>query len=820
MYPDVRMQPVPCAAARSSHRPSSILVLASLPALVLSACGGGGGGGDSGNGAPPALDEGALSVGDFGYVSERPPGFHPLRTGTASLVPRAELVAALPLQAGGTLLDGREGPDAAFAGLAGLAAVLGSGSTILALGRSNLDDDAADELVAVVRTGASVALVGLDRGATGAFSSSVLQVLSASSFERATLVTADLDHDQRDEFAVLLDHASSVAQRRLVLVDDLDTAFVLRHSEQVGVGRSPSLVAWHTEAGSELVVGASADDGRVLARRYRLQASGDLVLAHDWAALRPVIPTPPVLLLEHSSALGVGDCDGDGVEDLVVARNATITALSISSFDLAVLRLDPLDRTEVVAERDYAPPSNFPDLGSREWALSVRRRSGASAEFALYAPYEGHWTACRFSLAPTTLDWNTSRLTLPPIHASGERIAAAIGDTDSDGTQEVLLGIAEDRPLTLTHAYTELHVDGNAVTQTVDRTGSGRLASAAPCVTLADVDADGLVVRSTGLTMLRVATPIPLVLLAAPPTRAGIDQNHSASTTSYSHASGIGRAIEVSTRATLSAYVGYEVEDVFGAVGANGRTTIGETLARSDITSSSVVQVQSYTGAHDVDVIVFQGTLYESHEYVIEHAPDPAHVGLPFTIDLPVATRTYKWTVPYFDSKVAPEDRVDPALLPHTPGDPESYPRRAALAQELAGQVAWSTSQPLTVGQGSQSSAASIVLGEAGATTAERTFFVEFESGFKAGYATVGGSVGLEESHAYTVSYSEEATYTGEVGDIQSATSYEAFAYEFGFAVQNVGMARVGGAVVVDPSATPFQVVRYWVQPTGSAYGP
>jgi hypothetical protein len=118
----------------------------------------------------------------------------------------------------------------------------------------------------------------------------------------------------------------------------------------------------------------------------------------------------------------------------------------------------------------------------------------------------------------------------------------------------------------------------------------------------------------------------------------------------------------------------------------------------------------------------------------------------------------------------------------------------------------------------SQRSGASLILGQAGATTQERSFFVEFEAGFKAGYATAGGSFGLATSHAYTVALSEEATYSGFVGDIQSPASYEAHAYEFGFAVQHVGTRRSGNNVTLEPGATPFQVIRYWVQPTGTAY--
>jgi hypothetical protein len=203
-------------------------------------------------------------------------------------------------------------------------------------------------------------------------------------------------------------------------------------------------------------------------------------------------------------------------------------------------------------------------------------------------------------------------------------------------------------------------------------------------------------------------------------------------------------------------------------------------------------------------------------------AQDPSLVGELLTLDVPVATRNYKWSVEYYNSQVRPEVRIGADVLSHTIGDPASYPRRSDLTAQTAPYVSWHTDDapPMQVGQSGGSNAVEIKLSEESSSTTERTFGVNWEAGFSAGGAGFGGSFGVTESNAYTVVASRETSYAGAVGDIPVIAEYEAWRYEFGMVVYHRGLLSDASnqPLTQEKGVLPYQVIRFWTAPNGTAY--
>jgi hypothetical protein len=282
-----------------------------------------------------------------------------------------------------------------------------------------------------------------------------------------------------------------------------------------------------------------------------------------------------------------------------------------------------------------------------------------------------------------------------------------------------------------------------------------------PVLAAGDFDSDGFHVRH----LLVVAGPIPLVLLTAAPTKSGIDQNRDNSSTSYFTSTSSSESVGVTNATSVSVSIGYEVEDLSRLFSASVKGTVERAFEENAIDTTRTTLVQGFGGAYDSDVIIFQATLCRSYEYEIVYAPDPALIGAYFTIDRPVDTDIYKWTVLFFNAGVTAESVLPTQLFPHTIGDPASYRDRLEHAAYMDPLFSWSTSV-LPSGQGSSVSTIAIGFETDNTSDQQRTLSAGVESESKAGGATVGGSFSISESDMYSISVSEATVYGGVVGDI------------------------------------------------------
>jgi hypothetical protein len=206
----------------------------------------------------------------------------------------------------------------------------------------------------------------------------------------------------------------------------------------------------------------------------------------------------------------------------------------------------------------------------------------------------------------------------------------------------------------------------------------------------------------------------------------------------------------------------YEFSDPLGLFrgGASGRVKLEGEIERTVAEMSGQTLTTGFQTNHEKDVIVFQGTLYESYEYEVVAAADPANLGRFLTIDVPVDSRTYKWTLENYNQTVDPQHALHP--FAHTIGDPASYMSEAAAerlvardAQQIPGEgyVGW-LSPKQNVGEGNGINTVTIDLVNQWTTSTRLGWSVTAEQEVKVGSFVAGFSVGIHQDYVWDVSVS------------------------------------------------------------------
>ncbi|MCB9885311.1 MAG: FG-GAP repeat protein [Planctomycetes bacterium] len=796
-----------------------------LLGLLATACSGGGGGG-TGTVTPP-LDQGSYTIDEFTPPPPRPAGFQPLGHDGFQALSRDELFVIAPTaDAEGRIARLQDDPAASQTQFDLVALFAGEGP-IHASAFGQLDADADDEMV-VATVDASETRIDLHvvqrAPGGGPLMRTWFRSLPAKpwNFEDVRVVLADVDGDFRDEVLVAAranSYGNATDGGAVWVLDDPEAGPELlleydRNARHISIDPLP--VDVDGDGVFEVAIGLggdATDDGRYAVRLYDYDAaSRTMVNVHGWKYLWSSS-------VFDSSRAVAGDFDGDGDTDL-----ALIGTRSQSGQRIVDMRLHEFVDTGTAqswpefaqfSSIDVSGPSGF---GYGDYAATALHVARGGDDLVVGQFGGSDYTCDRMHYDRGTGTWNPFGLAFTNVYAD-QTISLCATDIDADGYEELQIALlaypSSGARLDLATFDYETHT---MAWQPSIALGNGGANSRfrLPLLAAGDFDADGLAVQFTGRTELKLGDPVPLVVLGAPPTKDGISQNYDNTESAYSTGTTQGQTIGVSTYSsiTTSASAG---ATLFGVLGVEGRASFERGIERTHTDTRQETVVRGYRGSFDKDVIVFQGTLYETYEYVIVGAPDPSLLGTLLTLDLPVGANTYKWTVAYYNDRVAAEDRIGTDLLTHTPGDVASYPTRGELDALIGSDQHWDMPGSRPVGQGTASDFESVSFETVHATEQQRTISRSYGGG-----ASFGVSVSVDattaEGSTHGVFYGSETSFEASVGDIADIGDYTRWNYSWGFAIQTVGRNGGPGNPTYGSRKHSFQYLRFWVDPQGSAY--
>ncbi|GEM_PF-3605114 len=331
-----------------------------------------------------------------------------------------------------------------------------------------------------------------------------------------------------------------------------------------------------------------------------------------------------------------------------------------------------------------------------------------------------------------------------------------------------------------------------------------------PMLAAADLQGDGLVIAYTNKKVLALSDPVPICLMAAPPTKAGISQNYDDTEVSYGKSRTTTVTHTTSATTTLSGEVGLSADFKNAFYSFDVRATYEKSIERAHGTSKSVTKTVTFVGGHEEDYIIFEGVVYRSYIYKILAARDTSLIGKKISIDVPVQSRVYKWTLSYYNKTVKPEARIDRSqVFKHRVGDPVSYLNESEARGKVNNGRGW-LSPPQTVGQGTRVNEASVDIEKSNSTEETRTITTGVQGEIQIGPFVAGASYGIGNTGIYSIEIGLGAHFAGTIGDIQDRKDFSAWNYAFGVALykQRGGKGKKRG----------FQVLNFWVDPTGTAY--
>ena len=823
------------SAARVLRADRRALALTAMLCSPFVACSGGVGG----SAPDPGLNQGSYNADGFDYVDPHEPGFHPLGTGSTIINELAEQLVVIPYDktpsgygTGGeeTLVWIDESQTEGATQAPNSTDLFGANLAVRGAAAGNFDDDGAKEWVgaAITHSGTRVSLYSADRQEDGTVDVDLVVSFDPGpySIRDTRIELVDLDGDFRDEIIVVArsNYFGNPASHAAVRVfDDPESGAV----ELLNMDRSGRHIdIWGLAADvygderPEVVVslgGDSTNDGAHSVRLYKLDPGAtSMVRVHDWTYLTDDSFTEGV-------KPAIGDFDGDGKDEIATGKSSNLASV----FGILLHQWNEdgsmTAKADVVLNSSFVWPGGIP-LGDHYWKIIAFDRQVGKDELALIAPhlYSGSyhpWRVTLFGYHPVSDSW-TQATHLTGQEWNGQYPALCAGDINADGTEELQWGLVRgyNSEATLWRGYL-LNGQGGGWFTTPPKTFPGNLQrTRTPVLVSGDWDADGLVVQYTGFNQLDVARPIPLAVMSAPPTRAGITQNYGDTTTRFETGTSMTQAWGVTSGTTITASVGAGF-DLFGLIKVGGKATIEESLTTQELNTSQISYVSGYAGSFQSDTIVFQGTLHHSYEYAILSAPDPAAVGQFIRVNIPVDSQTYNWTLEYYNSQVSAEDRIGSEVLTHTPGNIDSYPTFSQLESMVDGSLHWQFPGQQDVGQGLGFNDQEIAFLDENTTEVQRTVSVGGEGEVAIGVGvSAGGS--SESGSIYSVTYSDTTSFATTVGAIQNPAQYEAWRYNWGMFLETHGRTANANNEPTGYAGNkrPFQLVRYWVDRVGGGY--
>jgi len=808
---------------------------------------GGGAGGDNGSAAAgqatghldPKLNEGEYNVAAFGYQDTQPQGFNPLGRDRFHLLRLEETAFVLNGGDGGFYLDdAQHGLTRSPLG----SALSPANAQPVWTGSGNLDDDGNAELV-LLSYGASAITVTVgdndgNKPLAKTRSFSVPHGGATAGSIKAAL--GDFDGDGRQEIAL----AATAGQAGWVRIyDDAAANFALVKEVLTSTNGQGDLDLaagnFDADSSSELAVlrvGSNTDDVNV---SLFDDAEADFALLNT-------IPAQALLPGEGAGndysrwlsggIVRAGNVDGDQQDELyVLLSHQDVDSDGTGNVNVEGRVFDKLATTPTLLASPGVPNGEqYPQKSlERPYDAAFADMDGDGVD-ELYTVHIGidaptyAWYLSQWLPSENPSSWNQPvsyrKLDTGYNPIAFGRLAVISGDELAGETLIVALkNTGSAYPLRTLRILGEASVQANDEHQSfaldipaAEPTAISYPSSAVPLVAGGDFDNDNLQVRYTGNKWQSLASPRPIAVLAAPPLNAGINQGEDASGTAFGKEALRGSASTDELGASYGTTMSFDsstlTDLIGGPLGGLASASISKSVERAFAYSETTSVIESYStsyaSAYPDDCIVFQGVLHTSYEYEVTTSSEPDAVGRKLTIDVPVAVKTYKWTLGFYNDKLGQDGvQIGAETLGHAVGDPASYPSAKDRDQLLGKYSGWRSEQ-VSVGQGNGENSVSISLSNE-TTTASTNTITNDDSW---GVAVAG--LGYSESRAvtgttvYEVTVGSATNYEGTVGDILESDDYLNYSYDFGLFVYQYQ----------HPKGPRFQVVNYWTSNLGPGF--
>ena len=636
----------------------------------------------------------------------------------------------------------------------------------IAIAAGDYDGDGACEIAVMMETADSGVLRMYDfvNGAFAHDHTVSLERTLAGSRMFVTMEFGNVDNDYRSEFAMVVnEHTPSQSTSHFRVLDDAEAGW------------------------SELIAGVSGSPD---------VASNDGYTVAD---------------------LALGDIDGDGRDELVIAGIGATDGSCSTGLHFMVALDDRAHDFELLGEHSAIIGSTLcsstpHDLAIRYVHVNIGDIDGDTydeiqvahkvyEDFATFGPFTEGWELPTFTtyngLGNTQLfDRSTSAVVMADVTGNGKANIVTLNEFPQNSWNRGarIWGLeqpGEDPPLE------------NVQTIGVNSFGSTHqnIVLVAP-----NCDIDSPILQyDAGEYELIYTEPIVIAVIAAPPTQTAIPQNLEASSTSFGNTTSNSTAEERSATVSGSASVGASFD--------GGVITQSETSIKASFTNETTVMTGHayelsrtviFESAYNEDKVVLTTIPVDTYTYTILSHPEPEMVGEKLVLRLPRSPITFQAERDYYNENIYDGGiLIDESIFNHTIGDLSTYPT-AAQKDLIMNTVGGLQEGPQAVGVGYAAETRELSVGESWSEGQELAMGYTFEAEATAGGVLVGFSVGASSSDSVTMTSGQETTYTARVGDLDPDFFVPGLhQYSFG----------IFSYVHTDPATgRQIEVINYWVE--------